>query len=180
MSARISVDEYLAGGEVMRPQELAFGVLREPAAPGVQHQIIVGRIFGRLDGHVRRVAAGRVVVSPIDVILDRDRALVVQPDVVFVSTDRLDICAERIWGAPDLCVEVLSTSGRRHDRIVKVDWYRRYGVAECWVVDPVAREVEVVDLRAAERSSAVFAGSDRVRSAVLPRLRLPVDRIFEP
>jgi Uma2 family endonuclease len=104
------------------------------------------------------------------VILDRTRALVVQPDVVFVSADRRGICTDRIWGAPDLVVEVLSTFRRRHDRVTKVRWYRQYGVRECWIVDPVSRSFEVLDLTSsAERT---FEGSQIVRSRVFSRLHL--------
>jgi hypothetical protein len=35
----------------------------------------------RLEHHVSRYQLGRVVQSPIDVILDPERALVVQPDL---------------------------------------------------------------------------------------------------
>jgi Uma2 family endonuclease len=174
----MTVDAYLASDETNLPQELAFGLLREPAAPGFPHQAVVGRIYERLVRHVRRHDAGRVIVSPIDVVLDRERALVVQPDVVFVSAGRLGLCTDRIWGAPDLCVEVLSTFRRRHDRTVKVAWYRQYGVRECWIVDPVAHSVEVVDLRAGDRPTVVLEDGARVRSVALPRLRLRVAGVF--
>jgi Uma2 family endonuclease len=172
MSRRISVEEYLAGEETMRPRELDFGVLREPPAPGFHHQIVVGRIYQRLDAHVRRFDEGRVVLSPVDVILDRERALVVQPDFGVVSASRLAICTERIQGAPDLVVEVLSTTNRQHDRAVKVGWYRTYGVRECWLVDPIACRIEVIDRTASADDVRVYNDDQILRSSVLPRLRL--------
>ena len=105
-------------------------------------------------------------------------ALVVQPDVVFIATDRLSICKERIWGPPDLVVEVLSMGTARHDRTMKLSWYQRYGVRECWLVDPIGCEVEVVTLTETPRSSRVFGEDQLVRSAVLSRLRLRVGDLF--
>lgn len=175
---RLTLPEYLSGDETNRPFELAFGVLREPPAPTWEHQRVVGRAFTRLDRHVTRYGLGRVVQSPVDVVLDRDQALVVQPDVVFVATDRLSICKACIWGAPDLAVEVLSTGTARHDRTVKLSWFQRYGVRECWLVDPIGCEVEVVTLAEATRSSRVSAEDQLVRSSVLPRLRLRVADLF--
>ena len=174
MEDRLSLEEYLGGKETMRPQELRYGRLREPPAPGYHHQIVVGRIYTRLDRHVRRHKAGRVVLSPVDVILDMKRALVVQPDLVFVSTARLGICTDRIWGGPDLTIEVLSKTNRHHDCHVKVGWYREYGVRECWLVDPDARRIEVIDLTAAAVGAVAFETMQLVRSSVLPRLRLRV------
>src|SRR5215217_8118642 len=89
---RVSVETYLSGNETTRPQELVWGIVREPPAPGYPHQIAVGGMFRRLDAHVRRYRVGQVVIGPVDVVLDRARALVVQPDIVFVSNDRLAIC----------------------------------------------------------------------------------------
>lgn len=175
----MTVAAYLAGEETNRPQELAYGVLREPAAPSFHHQIIVGRIFSRLDRHVRRHNTGVVVMSPIDVVLDPETHLVVQPDVVFVRAERLEICRAQIWGAPDLVVEVLSMGNARHDRIIKVDWYRRYSVRECWLVDTIGRTVEVLDLMASTHTSRVFERQELVRSSVLPRLRLKPSDLVE-
>lgn len=179
MYRRMTVAEYLTGEETNRPQELAYGVLREPPTPTFAHQIIVGALYRRLDRHVRKYRLGRVVVSPMDVILDRERHLVVQPDVLFVSTARQAICTDRIWGAPDLTVEVLSQGNHRHDRLVKTKWYRQYGVRECWLIDLVARHIEVLDLESPEAASRTFEGRDLVRSRVLPRLRLRPADLFE-
>jgi len=179
MFRRMTVADYLAGEETNRPQELAYGVLREPAAPGFHHQIIVGRIHVRLDRHARRYAAGVVVESPVDVILDQRNHLVVQPDLVFVRSERFGICTDRIWGAPDLVVEVLSMGNPRRDRTVKVERYRTYGVHECWLVDTIARAIEVVDLMAPARTSRIFERRAIVRSTVLPRLRLRPADLFE-
>jgi Uma2 family endonuclease len=169
----------VAGEETNRPRELAYGILREPPAPGFPHQIIVGRLFTRLDHHVRRHSAGTVVMSPIDVILDRENHLVVQPDIVFVRSQRLGICRTQIWGAPDLVVEVLSTGSSRRDRTVKVAWYRKYGVRECWLVDAIGRTVEVIDLSAPPQQSREYLGRETLRSRVLPRLRLRPDALFD-
>lgn len=178
MWRKMTVDQYLGSEETNRPQELAFGVLREPPSPGFEHQLIVGRLYAQLDAHVRVQRSGRVVVSPIDVILDREQALIVQPDVAFISSARLHICTDRIWGAPDLVVEVLSTSNRRHDRTVKVEWYARYGVRECWLVDPVAGTIEVVDFSEPAAVPRLFDGADLVRSRVLPDLKLTAEGAF--
>ena len=178
MSERMTVWEYLGGDETTRPRELAYGILREPPAPGYSHQVIVGRIYRLLDRHVRRCAAGQVAISPLDVVLDRERALVVQPDVMFISEARLGICKERIWGAPDLVVEVLSPATRRHDCTMKVAWFKAYGVRECWLVDPVARTIDVLDCAASDSASRTFERDEIVQSTVLPRLRLRVDAVF--
>lgn len=178
MFRRVTLADYLGSEETNRPRELTYGRLREPAAPTVSHQLIVGRVYDCLNRHVRRRQAGVVVVSPVDVILDRERDLVVQPDVVFVRTERLDICTDRIWGPPDLVVEVMSIGSSRHDRTAKLGWYRTYGVSESWLVDGIARTVTVVDLTAQTHASRTFEHGEIVRSRVLPRVRLKASRLF--
>jgi Uma2 family endonuclease len=178
MPRTMTLADYLAGEETLRPRELAYGILREPPAPGFRHQLLVGRLHLCLERHVRRRAAGRLVLSPVDVILDRKNALVVQPDLVFVAEPHRHVSGDRMWGAPDLVVEVLSASTRHHDRTVKLGWYRRYGVRECWLVDPDAYEITVVDLTHETIPPRIFTRRERLRSAVLPRLRLPLAEVF--
>jgi Uma2 family endonuclease len=175
---RLTLEEYLSGEETNCPMELDFGVVREPAAPSWSHQLVVGRAFVSLHEHVSRNNLGRVVQSPIDVILDRQRGLVVQPDLLFVAADRLHICTDRVWGPPDLTVEVLSTGTARHDSTVKLSWFQHYGVRECWLVDPVSREVTVVCLTLPSRSSRAYTEDAVVESDVLQAHRLRVGDLF--
>jgi Uma2 family endonuclease len=113
------------------------------------------------------------------VILDADRALVVQPDVLFVSAPRTGIIRDYIWGAPDLVVEVASRRSERRDRTIKLSWYRRYAVRECWLVYPDSRTVVVADLAAPARPAfSRFKGDERLKSAVIPALDLMAGACF--
>jgi Uma2 family endonuclease len=165
----MTTDEYLYGTEeTNRKRELTFGKVCEPPAPFFSHQELVLRVARLLCSHVEPRGLGKVAVAPVDVILDRERALIVQPDVLFISQERLSIVRDQVWGAPDLVVEVLSNRTARRDRREKLDWYRQYGVRECWLIDLSNESVVVIDsVEPAERTSS---GIESIRSAVLPAL----------
>jgi Uma2 family endonuclease len=119
--------------------------------------------------HVQGRRLGEVLVSPMDVIFDVDKALVVQPDLLFVSNERRHIVAARIYGAPDLVVEVLSPNPRIGELRERLDWFAQYGVKECWLVHQLQRWVEVLNFDAGKvvaRTS--FHERAPVRSRVLP------------
>src|SRR5688572_4422048 len=114
---RITTDEYFRTPETVLPQELVYGVVRDAPAPTPGHQWVVGQFFLALAEHIRLHAAGGVWLSPIDVVLDADRHLIVQPDLIVLSNRRLHIVSDRVRGAPDLVLEVLSP----HPRIGRLD-----------------------------------------------------------
>src|SRR6266702_2397528 len=106
--ARMTTIEYLQTPETVLPRELAFGVLRVADSPVVRHQRVVRDLTIALTAFARAHRLGEVLPAPMDVILNHDANLVVQPDLLFVSAERSEIVADRIYGAPDLVVEVLS------------------------------------------------------------------------
>ena len=179
MSERIDVSEYLSGPEDLRRRELVWGVVREPPAPRFGHQTVVTRALVILDLHVRARQLGVVCVSPVDVVLDESKALIVQPDVVFVSTERAGIVRDQVWGAPDLVVEVASRATAIRDRTTKIEWYRTYGVRECWLLDLAQRIVTVVDLQAQGDSRQSFKANEQVQSTVLPHFKAEACEFFE-
>ena len=174
---RLTVREYFRGPESLRPMELVYGIVREPPAPRYGHQSIVTRLTALLCAHVDSRALGVICVSPIDVVLDEVRALVVQPDLVFVDRRRTAIIRDRIWGAPDLVVEVLSPATARHDRTTKLNWYRRCGVRECWLVDAAHRRIEVIGPTVGPERRVCFHGGDPIVSSVLPDARIAFDDV---
>jgi Uma2 family endonuclease len=123
---------------------------------------------------------GQVGIAAIDIVLDADRALVVQPDVLFVATERLSIIRNQVWGPPDLVVEVVSQGTVAHDTGEKLAWYRQYGVREYWLVEPADGRVTVLsfdgpapDIQIARRPddvvrSTVVEGFTSSASALLP------------
>jgi len=175
---RLTVAEYFRMPETQRPMELVHGIVREPPAPRYGHQSVVTRLTALLEMHVRERGLGRVCVSPVDVVLDEPGALVVQPDILFVSNERLHIVRSRIWGAPDLVVEVLSPRTARRDRATKLPWYAHYGVRECWLADPRSHSIEVHWLAGGASSAQLFKDAAPIRSAVLPEWRLPAGQAF--
>ena len=65
------------------------------------------------------------------------------PDLLVVlASHRAYLTEQKVTGAPDLVVEILSPSSVRRDRVLKLRLYERAGVGEYWIVDPVARHVE--------------------------------------
>jgi Uma2 family endonuclease len=179
MSEHFDVNTYLAGPENLRRRELVWGVVREPPAPKYGHQSVVTRATVILDLHVRERQLGIVCVSPIDVVLDEKKALIVQPDVVFLSNERRSILRDQLWGAPDLVIEVTSRGTARYDRHTKMRWYREYGVRECWLLDIGQRLVTIVDLRVrGPRAWRRFSGDQRLHSTVLTQLTTEAASFF--
>jgi Uma2 family endonuclease len=168
--------EYFQTQKTVLPAELAYGVLRVADAPSAAHQRAVGALFLALAPFVRDRQLGEVLISPIDVVLDFDQALVVQPDLLFVSAARHEIVSDRVYGAPDLVVDVLSPHPRIGRLEERVSWFAKYGVRECWLVSLPERQLVVLALaKGGVRDRAVVASGSRVQSGVLPGLDLPLE-----
>ena len=176
---RITTVEYFRTPETLLPEELVYGMVRDAPAPSPGHQSAVGLFFIALFNHTQANQAGAVWLSPIDVVLDPERSLVVQPDVIFVAEDRRHIVTDRVWGAPDLVVEVLSPNPRIGTLEERLDWFAQYGVRECWLVRQALREVEVLqfaDGRVTGRRAC--RNHEPVASSVLPDFGRSVSSIL--
>ncbi len=122
--------------------ELIGGELILVPSPKAIHQIISIGLATTLWDYVQKNKLGRVMAAPMDVLLSETEKP--QPDIFFISKERLNIIAENnIQGAPDLVVEILSPSTGKFDRVEKSKMYYKHGVKEYWIVDPDHKTVEV-------------------------------------
>jgi Uma2 family endonuclease len=130
-----TVDEYYGLPDDMRV-ELIDGVFYDMAAPTTIHQGVAGFLYKKLLDFVMENKGPCVpFMSPVDVQLDCDDKTVIQPDVLVVC-DRSKYRNGRVFGAPDLVVEVLSPSSRKKDMQIKLAKYYNAGVREYWIIDP--------------------------------------------
>lgn len=173
---RKTVEDYLRLPDDVRC-ELFQGEYFMSPSPGFKHQVAVVKLSALLLDHVESRKLGRVLCAPFDCILsDED---VVQPDVLFVATGSLSKIRDRLYGAPDLAIEIISSGNAERDRIVKRDLYAKHGVREYWIVDPEARTLEVMSPdKGGWRLHAIFGASDEVTSLLLPNFRAAVRDIF--
>lgn len=127
--------------------ELIKGYIRKMApAPTKRHQTIGLKLLGALIPYFKNKKC-QVFYAPFDVRLtrninDKDVITVVQPDILIVCDP--DILDERgCNGPPDMIIEILSESNRKHDLVTKYNLYEEAGVQEYWIVFPADDMIEV-------------------------------------
>jgi Uma2 family endonuclease len=177
-------EDYCRLPEDGRRYEVIRGHLYVSPAPSVEHQRAVQRLNLSLALFVLNDDLGEVLTSPIDVLLPREIASPVQPDIVyFRKGNEAPPGALNYRGVPDLIVEVLSPGTRRLDIQIKLPACRDAGVPEVWHVDLQAREITVYVLSDdRKRYGELCRGrvGDVVLSRVLPGLELEVGKIVPP
>jgi Uma2 family endonuclease len=154
--------------------ELIFGRFYVSPSPAVSHQIVVGSIFALLD-KIAMARGGLALVAPMDVALVEHS--VVQPDVLYFVADHRSRAVERVEGAPDLVVEVLSPGTVRRDRGEKLRLYAESGVREYWIVDLAERQIEFL-INEGGRFVVALPVDREYRSPALPELRLDLETFW--
>jgi Uma2 family endonuclease len=171
--------QYLGTEETLLPSELAYGVLHVAESPTPAHQRVVRDLTIALTLFTTANGLGEILPAPMDVILDYDAALVVQPDILFVASGRRDIVRDRVHGAPDLAIEVLSPGCRVGALDERLEWFAQYGVRECWLCDLPHRQISVLTLSAGGVEARVaFQGAAPVVSGVLGEVPISAASLF--
>jgi Uma2 family endonuclease len=180
MSAtQITWRDVLAMPEDGKRYEAIGGELYVTPPPRTPHQRVSGLLFGELLDLLDRTGHGRVYAAPIGVE-NPVTGEGVQPDILFVSRERLYIVHEDwIRGAPDLVIEIASPSTAQRDRTVKLDFYRRLAVPEYWVVDAQAEHVLAWPFATGTTEPELY--TDRVAERVHGRIvgEIELAKIFE-
>ena len=158
--------------------ELIEGELLMTPSPVTRHQRISRKIEFMLEKCVTENDLGEVFDAPYDVYLDAQN--VVQPDLLFVTKERLNIIGEKnIQGAPDLVIEIISEATAYRDLVQKKKLYARFGVKEYWIVLPEESSVEVYTLKDSTFSLLkTYDRDDTLKSQLLQTLKIELKKIF--
>jgi Uma2 family endonuclease len=176
-SLRFTYEDYLRLPEI-RQYEIVDGDLYMVGAPVPNHQRVSRRLLIPLTLHVEERRLGEVLDAPCDVVLSATD--VVQPDILFVSKERLGIIgATHITAAPDLVVEVLSPATAERDRTTKAKLYARHGVKELWLADVETKTIEVfTNTGAGFERMARYSATETLKSVLLPDLEISLAAVF--
>lgn len=160
------------------PYQLIGGELVMTPSPVPYHQIISRRIGFELLKFNEQKNLGEIIFAPMDVYLSEIDTF--QPDIIFISNERLNIIGEKkIEASPDLVIEILSESTAYYDLRHKKRVYEKTGVKEYWIVDPMEKSIEVYENINGEFklfSQSIEKG--RVNSKLLEGFKVEIERIF--
>ncbi|NPB03092.1 MAG: Uma2 family endonuclease, partial [Thermotogae bacterium] len=100
--------------------------------------------------------------------------------IVFIAKENLkNVKGGRLFGAPDLVVEIVSPQTVRRDTFVKKRLYAEAGVKEYWIVYPEERAIEVWVLKDGKYElHSVAEGEGKVKSEVLKGLEVEVKDVL--
>jgi len=159
--------------------EIIDGVLYMSTAPSYFHQYIILNLVQYVGIPAKTAGLALPAFAPIGVLMPGCDP--VQPDFLIVLSSRASIIHDRrVWGAPDLIVEILSRGNAPYDREVKLAAYARAGVLEYAIVDPRARTLShyQLDAQGAYGPPRVYAAADALSFACLPTITLTVGDLF--
>ncbi|HAS17553.1 MAG: restriction endonuclease [Nitrospirae bacterium RIFCSPLOW2_12_42_9] len=174
---KYTYEDYLKTPDDVR-YELIEGDLLMTPSPVTKHQRILRELGFELLSFVRVKDLGEIFLAPFDVHLDNEN--VVEPDILFISKQRLHIIGEKnVQGPPDLVIEILSESTANRDLVQKKRLYAKFGVKEYWIVIPGEEIVEIYTLKdALYVLCKSFGKENAIESPLLKGLKIDLKKIF--
>ncbi len=180
ISPLVTVDDLDLMPDDGNRYEVIEGEIFMSRAPGLTHQRIIVNLLAFFLKYLEGKQLGEVLTTP-GVIFNKYNGVI--PDIVFISNKRRDEIAstERITGAPDIVIEIVSpgAENEQRDRVVKRRLYSKFTVEEYWIVYPKSRTVEIYRLQGlALELVATLTEQDEITSPLLPGFSCSVASIF--
>ena len=179
---RLTYDDFVLFPDDGRRHELIDGEHYVTPSPNLRHQELLGRLYLDIALYLRQhPGTGRTFMAPLDVLFTKWD--VVEPDLLFVAGDQIDILTEmNVQGPPALVVEILSRGTRKRDLQTKRRLFDRGGVREYWAVDPTLDLVTVFvrqdDGRFPRTAELSRERADVLTTGLLPGLSIPLSELF--
>lgn len=187
----MTYEEYMAGPEEMARYDILDGwkVYRLYGdnllpSPTRKHQNIALNLAEAFRSFQRTTRLGQAIIAPCDVEITYQPLRCRQPDLLFISHERLEQNAPSdeytpLSPAPELVVEIVSPSDTASVLAAKIADYRAVDVQEVWIIRPGDQTVEVMRLSAEQAGiTDVYGQGGAAISQAFPGLAVPVGSIF--
>lgn len=145
-------------------------IMHSPALS--RYLLATKRLFRIMDTYVDLKNLGIVHIEKAMTCFPRNDY---EPDITFFGLTKAQLIGPDTlkFPVPDLIVEVLSPSTEKRDRGIKFQDYALHGVAEYWILDPLAESVELYRLAGeayppVERQTEGLLCSDAIAGFEIP------------
>jgi Uma2 family endonuclease len=163
--------------------EIIAGELFVSPRPAPPHIFATSRLGAWLMSHFDEGEGGPGGWWILDEPELRLGADVLVPDIAGWRRERMPVFPETAYFeiTPDFVCEAVSPSTTRLDRFLKLPLYARHGVPYAWILDPLARGLEVYRLES-ERFSLIqtFEGDGGVRAEPFDAVELSLLYLWIP
>ena len=119
--------------------ELHNGKIIFMASPIEAHQTVAFKLTLQLGNHIVARKLGKLLFAPMDVIFNPNDTF--QPDILFISNERVHIIDRQVKGAPDFIIEILSDTNTSKEMSYKKYVYESTGVKEYWVINIIKQTI---------------------------------------
>lgn len=156
--------------------ELIDGKLYAMAPPSRIHQEIVSGFTQVIRNYIKQHRGDcKVYPAPFAVNLDADDKNWVEPDISVIC-DQGKLTDRGCSGAPDWIVEVVSPSTQGMDYMTKLLLYRKSGVKEYWIVNPLTQGVMVYDFYQDHFTAGTF--DSPIQVGIYPDLTITIQELL--
>lgn len=143
-----------------------------------KHQLILGFLYGILSYMLAIKPKGRVYLAGLPMFI-ADTQAAREPDLMIILEDKFEnVQTNRLMGAADIAVEIVSPGSNSVDRGPKFDEYEKAGVQEYWLIDPQHQEVFVYALND-KGSYRNINPKNKVISYLLPDFSLDIEILWQ-
>lgn len=161
--------------------ELIEGVLHTQPRPGSAHAQATSTLGEELGPPFKRGKGGPggwIILDEPEVHFGDD---VLVPDMAGWRRETMPELPEVAYfeRRPDWVCEAVSPTTARHDRVRKMPVYARAGVAHVWIIDPLAKTLEVFRLDGETyRLVSTHGGDDRIRAEPFDAIELELGALW--
>ncbi len=182
---RLTWEQYRQLPESMQRQEIVEGEVIAFPGPTAEYQLVLGRLYRLLFEKVEHLTQlGVALIAPFDVVIQTEPLKIRQPDLLFVSWERLGtpeslLATNRLEVPPDLVVEVVAPNEAFAYLMEKLDDHYRIGVREAWLV--MLNPPQVMVLLRGEQGwdwQKPVKGDEAIPSRIFSNLALAPAQIF--
>ena len=157
--------------------EWVDGTVIDVTPVSLDHNNLLKYLLKLFDAYFAVHPSGQTLIQPFVMRLAQSFR---EPDVMLVlHTNPHELSATALYGAADVCIEIVSAESVSRDYGDKLVDYEQAGVNEYWIIDPLRQITTFYRLQAHSHYSLQQPLDDVYTTPLLPKFQLNIARLWD-